>query len=55
MSAGKVGRWCSLPSPNSWQVTPETARLLQHWRHHKFAGMRNRVSHGYDGIDYATL
>ena len=25
-----------LPSPNQWQVTPETARLLQHWRHHQF-------------------
>jgi type III restriction enzyme len=22
------------------QVTPETARLLQHWRHHKFSGIR---------------
>jgi len=21
-------------------VTPETARLLQHWRHHDFAGIR---------------
>ena len=21
-------------------MTPETARLLQHWRHHKFAGIR---------------
>ena len=26
--------WRSLPNPNQWQVTPETARLLQHWRHH---------------------
>lgn len=23
-----------------WGVTPETARLLQHWRHHDFAGIR---------------
>ena len=21
-------------------MTPETARLLQHWRHHRFAGIR---------------
>ncbi|MEX0642633.1 MAG: DEAD/DEAH box helicase family protein [Pirellulales bacterium] len=35
-----VERWRSLPNPSDWQVTPETARLLQHWRHHKFAGVR---------------
>ncbi len=35
-----VDSWRSLPSPNQWQVTPETARLLQHWRHHKFSGVR---------------
>lgn len=35
-----VDRWRSLPSPNQWQVTPETARLLQHWRHHKFGEIR---------------
>ena len=28
------------PNPSQWQVTPETARLLQHWRHHKFSGVR---------------
>ena len=32
--------WRSLPNPSQWQVTPETARLLQHWRHHKFSGVR---------------
>ena len=34
--------WTSggLPNPNDWQVTPETARLLQHWRHHQFSGIR---------------
>ena len=26
--------------PYQWQVTPETARLLEHWRHHDFAGIR---------------
>ena len=32
-----VDHWRSLPNPNDRQVTPETARLLQHWRHHKFS------------------
>ncbi len=32
------GGRCRIPS--EWQVTPETARLLQHWRHHKFSGVR---------------
>ena len=31
-----VGKWRAIPNPANWQVTPETARLLQHWRHHKF-------------------
>ena len=35
-----VGQWRALPSPSQWQVTPETARLLQHWRHHQFSGVR---------------
>jgi len=29
-----------LPHPNQWQVTPETARLLQHWRQHQFSNIR---------------
>lgn len=37
---GYVDTWRSLPNPNQWQVTPETARLLQHWRHHKFNDVR---------------
>ena len=36
----QVDQWRSLPSPSQWQVTPETARLLQHWRHHDFSGLR---------------
>ena len=36
---GLVDRWRELPQ-SQWQVTPETARLLQHWRHHKFSGVR---------------
>jgi type III restriction enzyme len=31
-----VETWRNLPNPEQWLVTPETARLLQHWRHHKF-------------------
>jgi len=37
---GLVESWRALPNPNQWQVTPETARLLQHWRHHPFSGVR---------------
>jgi len=36
----EVEQWRSLPNPNDWKVTPETARLLQHWRHHKFNNIR---------------
>jgi len=36
----QVDAWRKLPSPFDWHVTPETARLLQHWRHHSFAGVR---------------
>jgi len=35
---GYVETWLKLPNPDQWLVTPETARLLQHWRHHKFEG-----------------
>lgn len=34
-----VDQWRKLPQ-GQWQVTPETARLLQHWRHHQFSGVR---------------
>ena len=37
---GHVDRWRALPNPSDWQVTPETARLLRHWRHHRFGGIR---------------
>ena len=36
---GQVDTWRGLPA-SQWQVTPETARLLQHWRHHEFQGVR---------------
>ncbi|MBU2090531.1 MAG: restriction endonuclease, partial [Alphaproteobacteria bacterium] len=37
---GYVDAWRNLPNPDQWLVTPETARLLQHWRHHKFEDVR---------------
>ena len=36
----KVNIWRAIKNPAEWQVTPETARLLQHWRHHKFSEVR---------------
>lgn len=35
-----VDAWRQIKDPAIWGVTPETARLLQHWRHHKFTGVR---------------
>ena len=34
-----VDRWRERPE-TGWRVTPETARLLKHWRGHRFAGVR---------------
>ena len=36
----QVDQWRNLPDPNQWLVTPDTARLLRHWRHHRFTGIR---------------
>lgn len=36
----EVDKWRAIPNPNDWGVTHETARLLQHWRHHSFSGAR---------------
>ncbi len=36
----QVDLWRRLPNPESWRVTPETARLLQHWRSHNFQSIR---------------
>ena len=36
----EVDKWRVLSNPADWKVTPETARLLQHWRHHKFSSTR---------------
>ena len=35
-----VDQWRSIPNPQNWGVTPETALLLQHWRHHRFSHYR---------------
>ena len=34
-----VDEWRQAPE-SQWKVTPETARLLKHWRHHEFQGIR---------------
>ncbi len=36
----QVDQWRQLPNTKDWRVTPETARLLQHWRHHNYSGIR---------------
>jgi type III restriction enzyme len=36
----QVDDWRRLPSSTDWLVTPETGRLLQHWRHHQFQSIR---------------
>ncbi|MCC7316606.1 MAG: DEAD/DEAH box helicase family protein [Planctomycetes bacterium] len=36
----RVDAWRKISSPTDWHVSPETARLLQHWRHHQFSDIR---------------
>ncbi|MGL4514457.1 MAG: BPTD_3080 family restriction endonuclease, partial [Lacipirellulaceae bacterium] len=36
----EVDHWRDHFKPHEAQVTPETARLLEHWRHHAFSGPR---------------
>ena len=36
----QVDQWRALPKPDQWGVSPETARLLQHWRHYQFSSFR---------------
>ena len=36
----QVDKWRSIPNSSDWKVTPETTRLLQYWRHHKFDNIR---------------
>src|SRR6266487_1725081 len=35
----RVDAWRDIKNPDQWGVTPETRRLLQHWRHHSFSGI----------------
>ncbi|MCU0895512.1 MAG: DEAD/DEAH box helicase family protein, partial [Rhodospirillales bacterium] len=35
-----VNGWRGLRNPEQWLVTPETARLLEHWRRHPFQSIR---------------
>jgi hypothetical protein len=35
-----VDQWRAIGNQSSLGVTPETARPLQHWRHHEFTGVR---------------
>ena len=35
----QLDAWRELPA-HQWRVTPQTARLLQHWRHHSFTHIR---------------
>ena len=35
-----VDQWRAIPNPSDWRVTPETARLLTHWRHYDFTDVR---------------
>jgi hypothetical protein len=39
----RIDEWRRLPNPIDWKVTPETARLLQHWRHFDFRGDASNV------------
>ena len=39
-----VDEWRRIEDPNKWKVTPETARLLQHWRHHRFRSINGPSS-----------
>lgn len=36
----EVDEWRKRPNPATWGVTPETTRLLEHWRSYDFSGPR---------------
>lgn len=36
----QVDEWRQRPNPSDWHVTPETSRLLQHWRSYGFSSIR---------------
>ena len=46
----KVDAWRELPRSH-WQVTPETARLLEHWRSHQFGSIRPLIQVRVNGVD----
>ena len=35
-----LASWRNIPNPADWGVTPATASLLTHWRHHNFQDVR---------------
>lgn len=37
---GEVDAWRKLPNSSDWNVSPETARLVDHWRKYAFTGVR---------------
>ena len=37
---GEVDAWRGLPNASDWRVSPETARLLDHWRNYNFPSVR---------------
>jgi type III restriction enzyme len=36
----EIAKWRARSDPKTWQVTPDSARLLQYWRTHDFQGAR---------------
>ena len=42
----RVDAWRSIPDPGRWRVTPETARLLRHWRSHRASSRGERHRFG---------
>jgi len=38
----QVDAWRSIPDPGRWRVTPETVRLLKHWRSHQASSRSER-------------
>ena len=43
----RVDAWRSIPDSGRWRVTPETARLLQHWRNHQASSRSERHRFNY--------
>ena len=42
----RVDAWRWIPDSGRWRVTPETARLLQHWRSHRASSRSERHRFG---------